>query len=117
VERLQTAVLAAGETLWLQVWRRQRLGGIHAVDAATRQVDYAVRNVRVLARAGLTLTRLPATPPPALASALRLFATAVHAVKDALAAELAFAAAAAVRCTAYWSTSCATAMCVSGMAR
>jgi uncharacterized membrane protein YgaE (UPF0421/DUF939 family) len=88
VERLRTAVLAAGETLWLQVWRRQRLGGINAVDAATRQVDYAVRNVRVLARAGLTLTRLPATPPPALGTALRLFASAVRSVNDALAAEL-----------------------------
>jgi hypothetical protein len=51
-------------------------------------MDYAVRNVRVLARAGLTLTRLPATPPPALGTALRLFAAAVRAVKDALAAEL-----------------------------
>jgi uncharacterized membrane protein YgaE (UPF0421/DUF939 family) len=88
VERLRTAVLAAGETLWLQVWRRQRLGGINAVDAATRQLDYAVRNVRVLARAGLTLTRLPATPPPALGTALRLFASAVRSVNDALAAEL-----------------------------
>ena len=86
--RLQTAVLAAGETLWLQVWRRRRLGGIHAVDAATRQVDYAVRNVRVLARAGITLTRLPATPLPALGDALRSFAAAVRAVHAALAAEL-----------------------------
>ncbi|HZS20576.1 MAG TPA: FUSC family protein [Pseudonocardiaceae bacterium] len=88
LERLQTAVLAAGETLSLQVWRRRRLGGIHAVDAATRQVDYAVRNVRVLARAGVTLTRLPAMPPPALGDALRSFAAAVGAVHDALAADL-----------------------------
>jgi hypothetical protein len=55
---------------------------------ATRHVDYAVRNVRVPACAGLTLTRLPATPPSALGTAPRLFATAVRAVNDALAAEL-----------------------------
>jgi hypothetical protein len=51
-------------------------------------VDYAVRNVRVLARAGVTLTRLPAMPPPALGDALRSFAAAVGAVHDALAADL-----------------------------
>ncbi len=89
VERFQTAVLAAGEGLWLHVGRRRQLGGVRAIDAVTRQVDYALRNARVLARAGITLTRLPATPPPELSAALRLFAAAVRAVYTALAAELA----------------------------
>ena len=88
VERFQTAVVAAGEGLWLHVGRRRQLGGVHAIDAVTRQVDYALRNARVLARAGITLTRLPATPPPELSAALRLFAAAVRAVYTALAAEL-----------------------------
>jgi uncharacterized membrane protein YgaE (UPF0421/DUF939 family) len=99
VQRLQTAVLAAGEGLWLHVGRRRRLGGVHAVDVATRQVDYAMRNVRVLARAGVTLTRLPATPPPELGAALRSFAAAVRAVDEALAAELAGSGEAAKRFT------------------
>jgi uncharacterized membrane protein YgaE (UPF0421/DUF939 family) len=99
VQRLQTAVLATGEALWLHVGRRRRLGGVHAVDVATRQVDYAMRNVRVLARAGVTLTRLPATPPPELGAALRSFAAAVRAVDEALAAELAGSGEAAKRFT------------------
>lgn len=99
VARLQSAVLAAGEALWFHVGRRQHLGGVHAVDAATRQVDYAVRNVRVLARAGVTLARLPATPPPELGDALRSFAAAVRAVDGALAAELTGSDEAVQRCT------------------
>lgn len=49
-----------------------QLGGVRALDAATHQVDYAVRSARVLARAGVTLTRLPTTSPPELTAALRL---------------------------------------------
>jgi hypothetical protein len=99
VVRLQSAVVAAGEGLWLQVGRRRQLGGVRALDAATHQVDYAVRNVRVLARAGVTLTRLPARSPPELSAALRSFAAAACAVDTALAAELAESGEAAQRST------------------
>jgi hypothetical protein len=46
----------------------------------TREVDYAVRNVRVLARAAVAVTREPTPPPTALAEALRLLALAVTAL-------------------------------------
>ncbi|MFD0820868.1 aromatic acid exporter family protein, partial [Micromonospora zhanjiangensis] len=59
VDRLQDEVQAAGEALRLNVRRRRHIGRVRAVDASTRQVDYAVRNVRVLARAAVTLSRLP----------------------------------------------------------
>jgi uncharacterized membrane protein YgaE (UPF0421/DUF939 family) len=88
VDQLRTAVSAAGEALRLHFRRRQRLGGVRAVDAATHQVDYAVRNIRVLARAGVTLLRLPVAPPPELIRAVRSLAVAVSAVDASLAAEL-----------------------------
>ncbi|MGI5215384.1 FUSC family protein [Plantactinospora sp. CA-290183] len=88
VERLRTAVLAAGEALRLHVRRRRHIGRVHALDASTRQVDYAVRNLRVLARAGVMMTRLSVRTPPELAVALRRLAEAVRGVGAALAADL-----------------------------
>ncbi|WP_234359007.1 aromatic acid exporter family protein [Plantactinospora sp. BC1] len=88
VERLQTAVLAAGEALRLHVRRRRHIGRVHALDASSRQVDYAVRNLRVLARAGVALTRLPVASPPELAEALRLLAEAMRCAGEAFAADL-----------------------------
>ncbi|MFB9237214.1 aromatic acid exporter family protein [Plantactinospora siamensis] len=88
VDRLETEVTAAGEALSLHIRRRRDLHRVHAVDASTRQVDYAVRNVRVLARAAVTLTRLPAGVPADLIVALRSLATAVRAAGEALAADL-----------------------------
>ncbi|MEU8190470.1 FUSC family protein, partial [Micromonospora carbonacea] len=83
VERLRDAVLAAGEALTLHVRRRRHLGRLRTVDASIGQIDYAVRNVRVLARAGVTLTRL-ATPVPAdLGGAVRCLADAVQAAGEA----------------------------------
>ncbi|WP_431975364.1 FUSC family protein [Micromonospora haikouensis] len=88
VERLREAVLAAGEALTLHVRRRRHLGRLRTVDASIGQIDYAVRNVRVLARAGVTLTRL-ATPVPAdLGGAVRCLADAVQAAGEAFAADL-----------------------------
>jgi uncharacterized membrane protein YgaE (UPF0421/DUF939 family) len=88
VDRLETAVLAAGEALRLNVRRRRHIGRVRAVDASTRQVDYAVRNVRVLARAAVTLSRLPVPAPPELATALRSLSEAVRAAGRALVADL-----------------------------
>lgn len=88
VERLRGAVLAAGEAVRLNVRRRRHLGRLRTVDASIGQLDYAVRNVRVLARAGVTLSRLPTPVPPDLGAALRSLAEAVRAAGVALANDL-----------------------------
>ncbi|MEV4499046.1 FUSC family protein [Micromonospora arborensis] len=64
VDGLRNGVLAAGEALRLNVRRRQHIGRLRSVDESIRQIDYAVRNVRVLARAGVTLSRLHVAAPP-----------------------------------------------------
>ncbi|MEU8300767.1 FUSC family protein [Micromonospora sp. NPDC048909] len=88
VNRLRDGVLAAGEALWLNLRRRRHIGRLRSVDSSIRQIDYAVRNVRVLARAGVTLSRLPAPAPADLGVALRSLAEAVRAAGEALAADL-----------------------------
>ncbi|MEV4812668.1 FUSC family protein [Micromonospora avicenniae] len=88
VDRLREEVLAAGEALWLHLRRRRHIGRLRSVDTSIRQVDYAVRNVRVLARAGVTLTRQPTAVPADLGVALRSLAEAVRAAGAALAADL-----------------------------
>ncbi|MEV1132155.1 FUSC family protein [Agromyces sp. NPDC049794] len=88
VDRLRDGVRAAGEALRLHVRRRRHIGRLRSVDGAIRQIDYVVRNVRVLARAGVTLSRQPAPPPPALGGTLRGLADAVRAAGAALAADL-----------------------------
>ncbi|TDB77104.1 aromatic acid exporter family protein [Micromonospora sp. KC721] len=88
VERLRTAALAAGEALRLNVRRRRHIGRLRTVDASLAQTDYAVRNVRVLARAGVTCNRLPGPVPDELVTALRVLAEAIRAAGGALAADL-----------------------------
>ncbi|MER7893976.1 FUSC family protein [Micromonospora sp. NPDC094482] len=88
VNRLRDGVLAAGEALWLNLRRRRHIGRLRSVDSSIRQIDYAVRNVRVLARAGVTLSRLPAPAPADLGVALRSLAEAVRSAGEALAADL-----------------------------
>ncbi|MFC3502657.1 aromatic acid exporter family protein [Micromonospora krabiensis] len=88
VSRLRDGVLAAGEALWLNLRRRRHMGRLRSVDTSILQIDYAVRNVRVLARAGVTLSRVPAPAPPDLGVALRSLAEAVRAAGEALAADL-----------------------------
>ncbi|MFF3866147.1 aromatic acid exporter family protein [Micromonospora sp. NPDC001898] len=89
VERLRTAVQACGETLRLGVRRRRHLGRVGDVEATARQLDYAARNIRVLARAGVTLTRLHEATPPEVGAAIRALAEAVRAAGAALATDLA----------------------------
>ncbi|WP_434743994.1 FUSC family protein [Micromonospora sp. SH-82] len=88
VERLRTGVLAAGEAVALHLRRRRHRGRLRVVDASIGQIDYAVRNARVLARAGVTLTRTPAPVPADLGAAVRLLAEAVHEAGEAIAADL-----------------------------
>ncbi|MEU1240313.1 FUSC family protein [Micromonospora parva] len=88
VDGLRDGVLAAGEALRLSVRRRQHLGRLRSVDESIRQIDYAVRNVRVLARAGVTLSRMQTPAPAELGAALRSLAEAVRQAGAALAADL-----------------------------
>nr|WP_201748846.1 FUSC family protein [Micromonospora acroterricola] len=88
VAGLRDGVLAAGEALRLNLRRRRHIGRLRSVDESIRQIDYAVRNVRVLARAGVTLSRLHAPAPPELGGALRSLAEAVGEAGAALAADL-----------------------------
>ncbi|MEU4473331.1 FUSC family protein [Micromonospora sp. NPDC023888] len=88
VDGLRDGVLAAGEALRLNVRRRRHIGRLRSVDESIRQIDYAVRNVRVLARAGVTLSRLHTPAPPELGAALRSLAEAVRQAGAALAADL-----------------------------
>jgi uncharacterized membrane protein YgaE (UPF0421/DUF939 family) len=89
VDELRSAVSAAREALLFDVRRRQRLSRVTTIESAISQVDYAVRTTRVLSRAVVNLTRLPAAPPPELVTAIQLLASAVREVERALAAELA----------------------------
>ncbi len=88
VEGLRTAVAGAAESLRLDIWRRELRGGVRIVDSAARQLDYVVRGVRVLARAGVTLTRLPEASPPELGVALHQLADAVRFADEALASQI-----------------------------
>ncbi|WFE40632.1 FUSC family protein [Micromonospora sp. WMMD998] len=88
VERLRDAVQAAGEALRLNLRRRRHLGRLRSVEGSIRQTDYAVRNVRVLARAAVTLTRGAAPVPADLGATVRTLAGAVRSAGDALAADL-----------------------------
>jgi hypothetical protein len=88
VGQLRTAVSAAREALWVDVHRRRRLNRVLTVEEATAQLDYLVRNTRVLARAAVGLSRLPAEPPPLLVEALRSLAVAVRSVEQAMTSDL-----------------------------
>ncbi|WNM38129.1 FUSC family protein [Micromonospora halotolerans] len=88
VERLRATVQACAETLRLRVRRRRHLGQLEQVEATARQLDYAVRDIRVLARNAATLTRLRTAAPPELGAALRSLAEAVRAAGAALATDL-----------------------------
>ncbi|PTA44706.1 aromatic acid exporter family protein [Micromonospora sp. RP3T] len=84
VDRLREAVAATGETLRLRVRRRRHIGQVREVEATTRQLDYAARNIRVLARAGVHLTRLHTATPPELALAMNELADALRAAGEAM---------------------------------
>ncbi|MFI5835836.1 FUSC family protein [Micromonospora sp. NPDC051300] len=87
VAEMQAALLATGETLRLGL-RRRHLGKLVEVEATFRQLDYAARNIRVLARAGVTLTRRHTATPPELAAAIGALTAAVRSAGEALASDL-----------------------------
>ncbi|NES16202.1 MULTISPECIES: aromatic acid exporter family protein [Micromonospora] len=88
VERLRSAVRACAESLRLRVRRRRHLGQLEQVEATARHLDYAVRNIRVLARNAVALTRLHTATPHELGTAIRSLAAAVRAAGAALATDL-----------------------------
>ena len=88
VDTLRTEVAAAAEVLRLDVVRRHRRAGVQTIETATRQIDYAVRGVRVLARASLTLTRWPTPTGPELGESLRHLTAAVGHAGEALTSEI-----------------------------
>ncbi|MET7705983.1 FUSC family protein [Micromonospora sp. NPDC005413] len=83
-EALRRAVLVAEENLRLAPWDRHSRPRIQAVRAAVDHVDYAVRNIRTLARLTVTVTRLPDPVPTQLGTAL----TALHELTTCAAAVL-----------------------------
>ncbi|SCE98406.1 Fusaric acid resistance protein-like [Micromonospora mirobrigensis] len=89
VERLDQAVGACAESLRLGLRRGRRLERIGQAQATVHQLDFAARNIRVLARAGSTLARRHKAPPPELSAALRALVRAVTAAGEATATGLA----------------------------
>ncbi|NYF59823.1 FUSC family protein [Micromonospora purpureochromogenes] len=88
VDRFRVAVQACSESLRLRVRKRRHLDQVAEVEATCHQLDYAVRNIRVLARNGVTLTRLGTPAPPELSEAIRALGEAVRAAADALSTDL-----------------------------
>jgi uncharacterized membrane protein YgaE (UPF0421/DUF939 family) len=88
VERLRAAVAGADEALLFHPRQRSRRIGVRSLESAIAQLDYIVRSGRVLARAGVTLTRSPISTPPEVVAALRQLAEAVHKVDQALSAQV-----------------------------
>jgi hypothetical protein len=79
------ASLAEGfETARLDPLRRRRLGPLRAYEQAAREVDFAMRDVRVLARATVVLTRTGHRAPPSIVQALRRLSAAVREFGDYL---------------------------------
>jgi uncharacterized membrane protein YgaE (UPF0421/DUF939 family) len=99
VDRLYDAVNEAGETVSFSPRRRTLLERLDPQSEAAPQLDYAVRDTRVLARATVTATRRDIVLDPRLARAVETLAEATHALGpsrrggDAEVARLATAAA------------------------
>jgi uncharacterized membrane protein YgaE (UPF0421/DUF939 family) len=75
---LHEAVEAAGETARISPAKRSQIGALDRHVEAARHVDYAYRNVRVLARGVIRAIALHDATPPAVSEALRELATAAR---------------------------------------
>jgi uncharacterized membrane protein YgaE (UPF0421/DUF939 family) len=84
IETYEDAVLAAREALRLTPPRRRELPHLAVYDDAVQQVDYAIRNTRVLARATETAAVRGVPGEPELVDAVRRLAQAVRALGDHL---------------------------------
>lgn len=72
------ALAVARETAWLSPPRRRARGHLRLYADAARQVDHAIRNTGVLARAAVAATRGGASQEPELAAAVATLAAAVR---------------------------------------
>src|SRR5215210_1269582 len=76
VVALEDVLSVASETARFSPARRGGLGAVHRYEATMPQLDFAVRNTRVLARYAARQVRM-GEPAPALAGAVRELASAV----------------------------------------
>ena len=81
---LDEALDVGRETARLAPPRRRSLGAVDDYAEAARQIELAVRNVRVLARGARRAIDLEENVPPAISGALRELAAAVRALGAAL---------------------------------
>jgi uncharacterized membrane protein YgaE (UPF0421/DUF939 family) len=82
--RFAEAVAVSRETARFTPARRRTRGRIDFYADAAEQIDFAIRNVRVLARAALRGVRLDESMPPDVAMAVRELAEAARALGAAL---------------------------------
>ena len=82
--RFEEAVSVSRETARFAPSRRRARGRIDFYAQAAAQVDLAIRNVRVLARAAVRGVRLDENMPPEVAVAVRELAEAVRALRAAI---------------------------------
>jgi len=80
----EEAVTVSRETARFAPVRRRARGRVDVYADAAEQVDLAIRNVRVLARAALRGVRLSENLPPEISDAVRELAEAVRALRAAL---------------------------------
>jgi uncharacterized membrane protein YgaE (UPF0421/DUF939 family) len=82
--RFAEAVAVSRETARFTPARRHALGRVDFYADAAEQIDLAIRNVRVLARAALRGVRLDENMPPDVSVAVRELAEAARAMRAAL---------------------------------
>jgi uncharacterized membrane protein YgaE (UPF0421/DUF939 family) len=85
ISEFYDALAVARETAWLSPARRRARGRLALYADAARQVDYAVRNTRVLARSAAAAIRKDISVDPELAAAVAMLATAVAEFAEQLA--------------------------------
>jgi uncharacterized membrane protein YgaE (UPF0421/DUF939 family) len=83
-DRLADAVATGRETTRFAPPRRRQRRRVEDYAAAATRIDFAVRNVRVLARGAIRAIRLNENVPPEVAGAVRDLAAAVRAFAAAL---------------------------------
>src|SRR4051812_41118656 len=81
---LNDAVEAAGESARISPARRRSIGALERHVEAARQVDYAYRNVRVLARGVVRAIALHDATPPTVHEAVRELAAAARGLAEFL---------------------------------
>jgi uncharacterized membrane protein YgaE (UPF0421/DUF939 family) len=84
IDAYQDAVAAADESLRLRPPQRRDLPKLGVYSDALQQVDFAIRNTRVLARAAETAVVRGVPAEPELCAAIRLLARAVRALGEDL---------------------------------